>query len=61
MMSEPFKLKVNNICPYYFNAKLIKDKTRYIYYNGQSFETLFQGSDFWKFTEFCNPTLFEFE
>ena len=41
MMSEPFNLKVNNICGYYFNSKLIKDKTRYIYYNGQSFENLF--------------------
>jgi hypothetical protein len=34
IMSEPFKLKVINICPYYFNAKPIKDQTKYIYYNG---------------------------
>ena len=40
-MSESFKLKVYSECSYDFNAKLIKDKTRYIYYNGQSFETLF--------------------
>ena len=39
MMSEPFNLTVKNNCN--FNAKPIKDLTRYIYYDGQSFETLF--------------------
>ena len=47
MMSEPFYLKVINICSYYFNAKPIKDLTRYIYYNGLPFENLFNGSDFY--------------
>ncbi len=47
MMSEPFNLTVGSYCPEYFEPKLIRDQTRYIYNNGQFFETLFKGSDFW--------------
>ncbi len=60
-MSEPFYLEVNSICSPFFKEKTIKDYIRYIYY-GQTFETLFQGSDFFNSigNDDCNATSFEF-
>ena len=61
IMSQPFYLEVSSKCSPYFNAKQINDLIRYIY-SGQTFETLFYGSDFYTSkNDDCKATFFDFK